>query len=440
MPYDATYYERFMPLAEERVAERDRLTQKGLKRDRKALQRRSRQAQMVFVGLGIALLVLLAFVAAARWLRRKRVREARRDEVLRACAMEPPGETIFVCIAAYRGVDGAHAIRSLFARARCPSRVYVGVVHHADGELGDPDLLDTYATLAANWNDPLILVDHVRVERVNLRDSDGAYASRMLAYSKFFRDERYVLQLRADAVLSQDWDRILIDELKSTQDPRAVLSTMPPSYLPQERHARETQDPAPASFLYVSSVDAHGIPSFAPRVATGRPTRPMRSVGWSPVFSFARGEWVRALPPVRGKFLPKAAEALRVYGSTWVAGWTVYAPCRVPVFVAPQHSIREKPVADVEYGESRRHDAASAAATFVQSMKQQLQVNVLPENGRSFPSFWRQIGINIANGSASSAARLGLSSESSTDEILDKFGSMQEYTASLEAVGGNLAV
>jgi len=435
MTYDASYYYRFLPLAEERAAERDRLTFKGRSRERKALRRRMGRAQMLFIGLALALVLVVAFVAAARWLRRKRVREAKRDETLRACASEPPGETIFVCVASYRTVDAAHLLRSLFARARCPSRVYVGLLHTSDPALGDTDVIGAYTTLAHKWNDPLVLTDHVRLLRQNLPRATGAYDSRRQVYAQLYRAERYVLQLRADAVVSDDWDRILIEELKACGSSRAVLSAIPPPYYVEERHAHATQDPAPPSFLCASTSDEMGLPVHTARVASGRPTKPMPSIAWSPLFSFARAEWTSVLPTkLSTQFLSKAAEALLVYQAMWTSGWDAYSPTKIPVYVAPEHVDRAKPIQDAEHGSRVRELSLQTNRMLWERLAR--RDPLLCGNERTVDDFLRHCGIKLDGRLATVSAKLGIREDANTDEILDKYGSMQEYTSSLNVQGG----
>jgi len=442
----ADMFERFMPLAEQRLAERRLRTPRAQRRERAALKKRQFMLRMLALGSVLAGLGVVAFVAFLRWLRRRKRREARRAEIVRACAAERPGETIFVSLPSYRDPEAAHTLRSLFARASCPSRVYVGLCQQ--NAPGDADALGSYATLAGRWNDPFTLADNVRVLRLSAEEARGPCLARELIEEKLYRGERYVLHIDAHTMFAQDWDRILIDELEATGDPKAVLTSYPPTYALDERHTPSTAAPAPPTFPYLSHVDDEGMPRFLRRRCTGRPLRPFPVTHWCACFSFARAEMLREVPYLADVPFLFFGEEDAMGARLWTNGWNLYAPSRMPLHTTFDRSYRST------FWEVRHADRQRLRRRSVRRVQAMLGYGVDSNIGPSAPegivgpgalgaarpvaAFWKMVGINPQRRTATPAALLGLTADASTDEILNKYGSMEEYYVALRAAGGSL--
>jgi len=130
---------------------------------------------------------------------------------------------IFVSIASYRDVECQQTIRSLFAKAAHPDRVFLGVVH----QLKLPDDAPVVPG-------PHPYPDQVREMRLPHSMATGPCLARHLAQS-LYNGERYYLQIDAHMRLTRGWDDKLVrwlEDLRAAGTERPVLTTYPPDYSP----------------------------------------------------------------------------------------------------------------------------------------------------------------------------------------------------------------
>lgn len=234
---------------------------------------RRRGRRLVFL-VAIALLVLLLFRRCARR-RRRRLLHATPSPILRkgesstaavsktairrSCAEAEQhadtllahesvytgpirrDESVFVSIASYRDVECSRTLRDLYARARRPERVFVGVVaqNHPKHPEEDPD--------PARWISPQ-RQNQIRVLRMSHQEARGPCFARYLC-AKLHRGETYYLQIDSHTRFVQDWDEILIDMLREKsrdgQD-KVVLTHYPQSWENMQSHTVPVNDRAVA--------------------------------------------------------------------------------------------------------------------------------------------------------------------------------------------------
>jgi hypothetical protein len=133
-------------------------------------------------------------------------------------------QTIFVSVAAYRDSECQHTLHSLFATARHPERVSVGLVWQGDAS----DETRCFARpLDPRW------AKRVRTLRMDHREAAGPCWARHLAQA-LWQGERFLLQIDSHMRFRPNWDAYLVAALTRGGLPdegrRAVLTTYPIGY------------------------------------------------------------------------------------------------------------------------------------------------------------------------------------------------------------------
>ena len=106
----------------------------------------------------------------------------------------------------------------MFKEAKHPDRIFVGVVWQIDPEADGYCFEKSFA-------------DHAQVRSLYLHhgDAKGPCFARALAQT-LWRGETYFLQIDSHMRFVQDWDEMLLTDLKSCPSSKPILSTYPPPY------------------------------------------------------------------------------------------------------------------------------------------------------------------------------------------------------------------
>jgi hypothetical protein len=147
---------------------------------------------------------------------------------------------IFVLIPAYRDRDCANTVRNLFARARWPSALSIGILWQLDPE-------QDAECLAGMPEHP-----GIRATTRPAHMSRGCSWARHEAM-KLWQGEEFALQIDAHTRVVQDWDARMLDQLAACDAARALLTTRPLHFDPPEL----TADPAYA-YTTAEGFDADG--------------------------------------------------------------------------------------------------------------------------------------------------------------------------------------
>ena len=168
-----------------------------------------------FMGLGLrgyALVALLLWVllgaAREQWERRRHVRVLRNR-----CSTLALSESILVVVRAYKDSDIGWTLFSIFDRAYCPYRVYIGVMEDENTES-----LELFEAISAHQRS---LVDHVRTAKHDFStrwDKAGLEAH--------CQNEQFALCMTSDTLLETHWDARLLRH--ASGDPTAAWSAVPP--------------------------------------------------------------------------------------------------------------------------------------------------------------------------------------------------------------------
>lgn len=202
-------------------------------------------------------------------------------------------QSIFVSIPSYRDPECQHTIRSVFASAEFPDRVFVGVCMQYD-RVKDTECF--------NSGVPLCRPNQVRVMHVDYQDAKGPAWARSMV-EKMWNKEDYILQLDSHMRLRPNWDTYLIKALSVCPSKKPIISSYPLAYqLPNQVPADDTC----GTLLCASHFDSHGILRTkgrrlkvdlkADRESLGVSELLLPSLFWASGFSFSRSNVLVEVP------------------------------------------------------------------------------------------------------------------------------------------------
>lgn len=432
-------YERFMPLAETVLEEESMLgsLQKGKEEH---VHKKTRSAfKALAVGVAVGAVCIIGLIYMFGWMRRRKDREKNRERILRACAGSRAGDTIFVSVASYRDPEVAHTLRSMFARAKCPSRIFVGLC--VQNSADDIDPVSEYVRLTAKWNDPFSLTDHIRTLKIPHVRARGPCHARHQIQSLLYKGEKYVLQIDSHTMFAQGWDNFLIDDLHRAANQRTVLTTIPQIYTFDERHGDMTRHAAEPTFTFLSHIDEDLIPHFMARTCVGKPNRPFPVVSWFPGFSFSTGDIYREVPYTIEMADLQNGEDFYMGARMWTRGWNFRSPTRMPLYTTFDDSYRATLCKDFSHDDERRL-ARMTALRHMRATLSDRSGGVMGPNHlgsvRTLSSFWLMCGIAPLTRNATPACFAGTTNEADVDEIMAKYGSVTDFSSVIRAAGGHL--
>ncbi|OQR94205.1 hypothetical protein ACHHYP_01617 [Achlya hypogyna] len=222
--------------------------------------------------------------------------------------------TIFVSIASYRDSECAATLAELFATAKIPGRVHVGLCHQVvDGD--DIAFLDS-------------LPPTVRVHRMDAAAATGPCLARHLA-QQLYEGETYYLQIDSHMRFRRSWDAFLIHELHRCPSPAPVLTTYPLGYtLPN----KIPDDVRPTLLCAVSEVPADGLVRQCGKVLKRQTAAPLPSRFWAAGFAFAHGRVVTEVPYDPALSFVFFGEELSMAARLFTNGFDFFAPSEAVVY------------------------------------------------------------------------------------------------------------
>jgi hypothetical protein len=219
--------------------------------------------------------------------------------------------TIFVSIACLADPDVIDTVANLFATARHPERVHVGICLQIDP--GDPAF------------NPLNDFSNVRLDVINYEASLGPIFARARC-ERLLGDEDFYLQIDCHSRFFPDWDEILLQEYGKAIaiNSRAVISHYPinirnmenPEYLGSIGHVNRYRQ-----------VDTDALKSHGSLIRM--PAAPLPSIGISAAMLFMEGRAKKkiAYDPYLHFGLHAAEQVL--YGlRLWTHGFEIFCPTR----------------------------------------------------------------------------------------------------------------
>lgn len=249
-------------------------------------------------------------------------------------------DRIFVHVVAEDGPRCSATVRDLFARARHPQRVSVGIAWMAPaGDGGDSPAVETRP-------------QQVRVVRVPPDVGQAPGSGRRLA-QRLWNGEAYCLQLDGPMHFAQDWDVVLLDLLAQCDAAEPVLTLCPPACTPDSPEGPEA--PAvlegPATLPRATGFGPDGLVEFTatPWPPEAARDRPLPTAACAGACLFGPSRWLRDVPA--DPDIAGPGEALNLALRLWTAGFDLFAP--------PRHLLarRGAPATGRQAAESAVHDA-----------------------------------------------------------------------------------
>jgi len=152
-------------------------------------------------------------------------------------------DSIFVSLGTYRDPYCPMTIKSLYANAKFPEKVFVGLFQQncfgpkcrtgvlvggvVEDAGPDPDCFVEFCKSEEGINSNACNNGNIRLFNVNESESLGPYMARYLG-AKFYRGEQYYLQIDSHSEFVHAWDEKLIKMVEDAPAEKPVISTYPP--------------------------------------------------------------------------------------------------------------------------------------------------------------------------------------------------------------------
>ena len=191
--------------------------------------------------------------------------------------------SIYLLVRSYRDMEVGKTLTSAFANAKCPSRVYVGVVEHVESRA--ESALSLYVTESmANGHVPVM--SNVRVHTYPTAQATGAMTA-LLDGLAMHDGQTFIMTVDAHTRFTPAWDVLCIAQHNAVEHglKPPVLTTMPHQ---SNDITNMTVDAPP--FIHPHAIDEHGTIIMASRALRESPEEalPVTSALWSGKLSFAR--------------------------------------------------------------------------------------------------------------------------------------------------------
>ena len=139
-----------------------------------------------------------------------------------------PDVEIFVSIAEYRDSRCPLTLKNLFANAKNPSRVYVGLVQQVHTEEDRTDCLKAFCTMVGrDGKGKCKYASQIRTIEFAHHDARGPTYAHYIGH-ELMKDEEFCMQIDSHSDVSPQWDAGLTSMWGSIGNEYAVLSTAVP--------------------------------------------------------------------------------------------------------------------------------------------------------------------------------------------------------------------
>lgn len=242
-----------------------------------------------------------------------------------------PG-TIFVSVASYRDDECKDTVYQMFKKARNKDMIFAGVCQQ--NKEGEEDCFDKCPECSEKKQQ-----GQIRVINMPHTEAKGPTWGRFQC-SKLWKGEEWFLQIDSHTRFEDDWDVTLIDQLKSTNDPKACLGAYPPT---QDQMNDMRKDNFNTMItMCPNNFDASGLPQIRAEVV---PTKGRKTP--LPIALLSAG--MMCIPGVALYDVPFDpylsyvffSEELVFSARLYTAGYNLYAPTRA--FCVHHYGREDKP-------------------------------------------------------------------------------------------------
>lgn len=278
--------------------------------------------------LGVALVIVTLLLHPSSW-----------SPISKEHVIADGEETIFVSVASYRDDDCSQTLKSMYANAKYPQRIFAGVCQQnkageAKEECVDPNL---------PWR------QNVRVISMPYTEAKGPTYARYKCAS-LYKGETYFCQIDSHTTFAKDWDEAVIRDLKSCPSPKPIITFYP--------HDRATKNPGGVPVLCKSKFTPEKLVTFEAvtlaAAESGDDPKPVPFVAGG--FFFGRGSIPVEVPFDESLDYLFNGEEIAYSARLWTSGYDFFAPRQNYVFHFYTRSGKPKFWEDIkEYGERQKH-------------------------------------------------------------------------------------
>lgn len=225
--------------------------------------------------------------------------------------------TIFVSIASYRDDECSDTINDIFNQASRPNDVYVGVVQQ--NKKKREDCFDRCLSCSQRKQ-----AGNIRVKNFSHLQAKGPTFARYHC-STLWRGEEFYLQIDSHCKFEKGWDDTLLQQMRATNDPKAVVGAYPPT-----KEQMDTMRKSPHAIQMCNgAIDSEGMPTIAAEMRPVQPNAPP-----SPSFFMSAG--LMCMPGTALHDVPFDpylsylffGEEVLFSARLWTAGYNMYAPSK----------------------------------------------------------------------------------------------------------------
>jgi hypothetical protein len=221
---------------------------------------------------------------------------------------------IFVQIPSYRDSECQWTVKDLFAKAKHPERITVGICWQYDPDK-DKNCFVTEPEFP----------DQVRISPFHWNESEGVCWARHHA-QQLWDGEDYILFIDSHMRFVAGWDELLIQELAKCDSKKPVLTNHPASYMPPDRLQ---PDPLP-NVLRAHPYTPQGDLRFRGVNLDRAPKKPLRGAFCCAGFLFAASSIVNDIP--YDPYLYFDQEEVSLAARLFTHGYDVFSPTIVPIY------------------------------------------------------------------------------------------------------------
>ena len=222
-------------------------------------------------------------------------------------------KTIFVSIASYRDDDCSQTLRSMYANASFPHRIFAGVCQqNKPGEQAeecvDPDL---------PWR------QNVRVATMSYKDAKGPTYARYVCAS-LHKNETYFCQIDSHTTFTKGWDVAVLDDIKACPSSKPVMSFYPHDTASNAPDVRSVPVLCKSKFTADNLVTFEAVTMDA--VPAGGDPKPIPFLAGG--FFFAPASILKEVPFDPSLDFLFNGEEILYSARAWTSGYDFFAPLR----------------------------------------------------------------------------------------------------------------
>lgn len=236
--------------------------------------------------------------------------------------------SIFVSIASYRDEECAPTIFDMFAKAKNPRSIFVGITEQHDAHDGDPPCIPKeWETMCQH--DTWCPSDNVRVRKIAPKDAKGPTYGRYIG-ALMYGGERFYMMIDSHNRFVTHWDQIAIDMYLRIPYAKPVLSHYPEAWHNPKDKGSQTNAPLDNRPTTTYLCKARILPILGYLrldgfvVAKKKQPRPQP---WAAAgFLFAYGRILREVPFDPHLDFVFDGEEIAYSARMWTSGWNIYSP------------------------------------------------------------------------------------------------------------------